>query len=147
MFFCILLLISLINVPLATSSSLPCACGWQLRDNRTLFTHRLHNDFSQYSYRKDLNRDWLINGYYRESDNFAVRQHQQFDVENVKLENGILALKQSGYSDEDRVDNKPVLIAGIQSKRIDILHGSFRTVLKIEGDSGGSVGSFFWYHV
>lgn len=146
----ILSLVLLVYIPLVIASSTSCPCGWRLRDKTTVFTHRLHNDFSRFSSPKQLSRQWLINGYYRGSVNAAVQQHQQFEVTNVALENGVLTLKQPGYSDEDRIANKPVRVAGIQSRNVDILHGSFRTILKIEGASGasgGSVGSFFWYHV
>jgi len=39
-----------------------------------------------------------------------------------------------------------VSIAGIQSRRLDMLHGSYRTIFKVEGSSGGSCAGFFWYH-
>lgn len=132
--------------PFCTVST-PCPCGWKLRDGNGLFTHRLYNDFSKFSQREDLNHQWLVNGYFRQSDNLAIRLSQQFDVENVQVEAGLLTLKQPGYSDEDLRQNKAISVAGIQSRTLDILHGSFRTVMKIEGATGGAVGSFFWYHV
>ncbi len=131
----------------SSTASIPCPCGWKLRSGNEHFTHHLYNDFSKFSRREDLSRDWLINGYFRQSDNLAIRLNQQFGVQNVQVNRGLLNLKQPGYSDEDMRQNKAISIAGVQSKALEILHGSFRTVMKIEGATGGAVGSFFWYHV
>lgn len=65
--------------------STPCPCGWKLQDGNGLFTHHLYNDFSKFSGREDLDRQWLVNGYFRQSDNLAIRLNQQFDVENVQV--------------------------------------------------------------
>jgi hypothetical protein len=132
---------------LRTSASKLCACGWKLRDSNERFTHRLYNDFSKFSRRDDLSHDWLVNGYFRQSDNLAIRLDQQFDTNNVQINGGLLTLKQPGYSDDDLRMSKAISVAGIQSRELKILHGSFRTVMKIEGATGGAVGSFFWYHV
>lgn len=147
-----MLLITLYTVLLTTlfpsyTASEPCPCGWKLRNGDGHFTHRLYNDFSKFSQREDLNRQWLINGYFRQSDNFAIRLDQEFDVQNVQVKNGLMTLKQPGYSDEDLREKKAISVAGVQSKELEILHGSFRAVMKIEGATGGAVGSFFWYHV
>lgn len=128
-------------------ASRPCPCGWRLYDSHDRFTHRLFHDFSKSSQREDLDRHWLINGYFRQADNLDVRLNQQFEVQNVQVKNGLLTLKQQGYSDEDLRTRKPISVAGIQSRTLEILHGSFRIVMKMEGATGGAVGSFFWYHV
>jgi hypothetical protein len=140
-------LISLTLSVASSNASKLCPCGWKLHDSNERFTHRLYNDFRKFSQREDLNREWLINGYFRPSDNLAIRLNQQFDVQNVEVNGGLMTLKQPGYSDEDLRRNKAISVAGIQSKALAILHGSFRTVMKIEGATGGAVGSFFWYHV
>lgn len=41
----------------------------------------------------------------------------------------------------------PVSIAGMQTRATNILHGTFRIEMRLEGYSGGSCASFFWYHV
>lgn len=63
------------------------------------------------------------------------------------LQNGSLVLRQKGYSKEDRQQRNNVSVAAIASQRTDILHGSFRADIKVQGANGGSVGGFFWYHV
>jgi hypothetical protein len=138
-------LLSLLLIP--SNASKPCPCGWKLRNGNQHFTHRLFNDFSKFSQREDLNRQWLVNGYFRPSDNLDIRLNQQFDIQNVQIDDNLLTLKQPGYSDADLRMNKSISVAGIQSKALEILHGSFRAVMKIDGATGGAVGSFFWYHV
>ena len=64
-------------------------------------------------------------------------------LENVQIEDGNLVLIQRAYSEEDAEARNAVGVAGIQSKTLDILHGTFRTTMKIEGANGGSVASFF----
>ncbi|KAK5082146.1 hypothetical protein LTR05_007289 [Lithohypha guttulata] len=53
---------------------------------------------------------------------------------------------QKGYSDMDLERFNPVSISGMQTRDTDILHGTFRTEMKLEGYKGGSCASFFWYH-
>ena len=114
----------LLNVLIPSSSaSKPCSCGWKLPHGNGIFTHRLYNDFSKFTQREDLTRYWLINGYFRQSDNFAIRLNQQFDAQNVQLKDGLLTLKQTGYSDEDLRKSNAISVAGVQSKALEILHG------------------------
>ena len=138
-------LLSFILIP--SNASKLCPCGWKLRDSNEHFTHRLLNDFGKFSRREDLNHQWLVNGYFRPSDNLDIRLNQQFDIQNVQVGDGVLTLKQPGYSRADLHMKKAISVAGIQSRALEILHGSFRVVMKIEGATGGAVGSFFWYHV
>lgn len=70
-----------------------------------------------------------------------------FDADNVVIEDGHLRLIQQPYSEANRKAFDPVVIAGIQTKATDILYGTFRTYMKVEGATGGSCASFFWYHV
>lgn len=37
-------------------------------------------------------------------------------------------------------------IAAIQSRTLDMLHGTYRIVFKLEGSHGGACAGFFWYH-
>ena len=138
-------LLSLLLLPCNASTS--CPCGWKLANGNQHFTHRLFNDFGRFSRREDLSHHWLVNGYFRRSDNPKIRLNQQFGVENVQIDGSVLTLTQRGYSSADSARNKATSVAGIQSRTLEILHGSFRTVMKIEGATGGAVGSFFWYHV
>lgn len=71
----------------------------------------------------------------------------KYDAQNVRVKNGELVMQQNGYSSMDHEHLNPVHIAGLQSKATDILHGTFRTELKLDGYDGGSCASFFWYHV
>lgn len=56
-------------------------------------------------------------------------------------------MQQKGYSDLELEKFDPVHIAGMQTHATDILHGTFRAEMKLEGYNGGSCASFFWYHV
>lgn len=56
-------------------------------------------------------------------------------------------MKQKGYSKADQERFNHVSIAGMQTRATDILHGTFRIEMKVEGYNGGSCASFFWYHV
>ena len=54
---------------------------------------------------------------------------------------------QNAYSEIDLELFNPVHIAGMQTRATDILHGTFRTEMKVFGYDGGTCASFFWYHV
>jgi hypothetical protein len=56
-------------------------------------------------------------------------------------------MKQRGLTQAEFDAYGTVSIAGIQSRRLDMLHGSYRTVFKLEGSHGGACAGFFWYHV
>src|SRR5262245_6111091 len=56
-------------------------------------------------------------------------------------------MKQRGVSEAAVDAYATVSIAGIQSRRFDMLHGSYRSVFKVEGSTGGACAGFFWYHV
>ncbi|KIW87336.1 uncharacterized protein Z519_11972 [Cladophialophora bantiana CBS 173.52] len=55
-------------------------------------------------------------------------------------------MRQRGFSRADFDAYSTVSIAGIQSRRLDMLHGTYRTVFKVEGSEGGACAGFFWYH-
>lgn len=140
-----IILLSLLLLP--TNASTSCPCGRKLAKSNQHFTHRLFNDFGLFSGLEDLKYHWLVNGYFRRSENPGIRLSQQFAIEIVQIDGSMLTLTQSGYSDADLRTIKAISVAGIQSKALQILHGSLRTVMRIEGATEGAVGSFFWYHV
>ena len=129
-----------------------CPCGWRTETGE-MYTHRIYNNFKEYPdvtvdiltdpQAKPFTEEFLINGYPRPADNPAIRVDMQFSPENVQIEDGNLVLIQRAYSEEDAEARNAVGVAGIQSKTLDILHGTFRTTMKIEGAHGGSVASFF----
>jgi hypothetical protein len=129
-----------------------CPCGWRAETGE-MYTHRIYNNFKEYPdvtvdiltdpQAKPFTEEFLINGYPRPADNPAIRVDMQFSPENVQIEDGNLVLIQRAYSEEDAEARNAVGVAGIQSKTLDILHGTFRTTMKIEGANGGSVASFF----
>ena len=149
----VLLLLFLTSITNAAT----CQCGWRMKDSAELFTHRIFSDFQQYPDAKSLpdnpnasafSTRWWINSWSRASKNLSTHSNMQYDPKNVEIRRGTLVLKQSGYTAEDRFMNKSVTVAGVQSKNVDILYGSFRTVMKIEGArNGNAVGAFFWNHV
>lgn len=149
-----ILLYSLLSIlHLAQAGGPPiCPCGWRTETGE-MYTHRIYNNFKEYPdvtvdiltdpQAKPFTEEFLINGYPRPADNPAIRVDMQFSPENVQIEDGNLVLIQRAYSEEDAEARNAVGVAGIQSKTLDILHGTFRTTMKIEGANGGSVASFF----
>jgi hypothetical protein len=138
---------------LAVAGGLPkCPCGWRLSTGEH-YTHRIHNNFKDYPdvikdiltnpVAKPFTDEFLINGYARPADNPTIRVDMQYSHDNVQFRDGNLLLIQRAYSAEDAIARKAVGVAGIQSRALDILHGTFRTTLKVEGATGGSVASFF----
>lgn len=134
--------------------SCACECGYVLHDTGAYFTHVLSSNFSAYPDATSLNtnpatsnlsRDWTVQSWSAGTgpDNPIPRRN---DEANVYVQDGTLTMRQIGYTAQDKADNKSVSIAAIVSKEDQILHGSFRTVLKVSEDRG-SVGGFFWYHV
>lgn len=144
------------STSLAFVSKTNCPCGWQLADGSARFTNRLYHDFSQFPSATDITSNpkakqfsqlWDINNYTLRTNDPVHAHDQRFISDNVIFSDGYLQLIQPGYSAADAAANNPVQIAGIQTKTLDILHGSFRIEIKITGSNGGAVGSFFWYHV
>ncbi|ETN45358.1 uncharacterized protein HMPREF1541_09189 [Cyphellophora europaea CBS 101466] len=89
---------------------------------------------------KSFLQDWMIYDYWQRADDPAIRVDAKYNHQNVRVQDGSLLLLQKGFTDGTHVS-----MAGIQSKRIDILHGTFRAIFKVTGDSGGSCAGFFWY--
>lgn len=87
--------------------------------------------------------DWIIYDYWQRADNSDIRIDAKYDHGNVQVKDGTLLMTQKGYQSGEPY----ISMAGIQSKRLDIEHGTFRTVFKVTGDAGGSCASFFWYRV
>ena len=85
----------------------------------------------------------MIYDYAQPADNPTIRIDAKYDHSNVRVQDGALQLIQKGYSDADLAAKKPISMAGIQSRRLDIIHGTFRSTFKLEGSDGGSCASFF----
>lgn len=127
-----------------------CECGYIVDDTDEYFTHIIYNNFSRPAadIKDDFFQNWVIQTW-----NATPSSHRKstfpvlHEEENVGIQDGSLVLRQKGYSKEDRQLRSNVSVAAIASQRTDILHGSFRTVMRVEGAKGGSVGGFFWYHV
>ena len=82
--------------------------------------------------------DWMIYDYWQRADNPAIRIDAKYDISNVQIKDGNLLMRQNGYKGDSHIS-----MAGLQSRRLDILYGTFRTVFKVEGNDGGSCASFF----
>lgn len=132
-----------------------CPCGWRIGRSNELYTHSIDYDFSQYPDMENLLSDkrassflsqWMIYDFWHNSDNPNIRLNAKYDAKNVHVRGGELHLIQKAYSDEDRQAFRATSVAGVQSREVDILHGTFRAVMKVSGATGGSCASFFWYH-
>lgn len=76
-----------------------------------------------------------------------MRLDTKYDWTNTAIQDKHLVLRQRAYSPEDLKAYRPVSIAGIQSRAVDLLHGTYRTTFKLEGSKGGACAGFFWYRV
>lgn len=141
---------------LVFSSAAKCPCGWSLRQHDVVYTHRLYTDFSTlpnarpvFSDPKALtfNSDWMIYNFTQGSDNPAIRLNAKYDIKNVEVVDKHLVMKQRAYSQADFEAFRTVSVARIQSRNVDMLYGTYRTVFKLEGSHGGTCAGFFWYHV
>lgn len=159
-----------------TSASSKCDCGYLLTDNGAYFIHRISHTFAHYPPATGLNtnnaaskfsKDWIVQGWSASATGIGgggrgigllPRQH---DKSNVFIEDGMLILRQRGYSDDEWRRGANVSVAGIASREEEILHGSFRVTMSVGFDrvfgdgalsrrtekrGGGSVGGFFYYH-
>ncbi|EXJ89816.1 hypothetical protein A1O3_02883 [Capronia epimyces CBS 606.96] len=70
----------------------------------------------------------------------------KYDWTNVELKDNHLVLKQRGFSRDDLSAYRNVSIAGIQSRTLDMVPGTYRTVFRLDGAKGGACSGFFWYH-
>lgn len=125
-----------------------------MNDTSDYFTHIIYHDFSTYlpsktvSSNPDFARDWGVQVWGTVPQSWATPLAISNNLENVYVgEEGHLVLKQEGHSKEAILTGRNVSVASVASQSGDILHGSFRIELKIEGYTGGSVAGFFWYHV
>ncbi|KAK5377513.1 hypothetical protein LTR20_001974 [Exophiala xenobiotica] len=73
-----------------------CPCGWRLKEQNALYTHRLLEDFSQYP---DVTS--ILNNPTAIADNPAIRLNAKYDWRNVEIKNKSLVLKQRRYSADD----------------------------------------------
>lgn len=85
----------------------------------------------------------MLYDYPQPANNLNIRIDAKYDHKNVRIKDGLLLLEQKGYGARD----SEISMSGIQSKRVDIIRGTFRVVFKVTGDDGGSCASFFWYRV
>lgn len=133
-----------------------CACGYQVKGDR--YTHAIVTNFAQMLKVQDLSdgsgnelndwevQDWGTKATTRGTESLLPKQN---DPSNVWIEDGLLHMRQEGYSDQDQSDGNPVSVAEIVTRRDDILYGSFRARYKIvvqANTKGGSVSGFFFYH-
>ena len=89
----------------------------------------------------------MIYDFWKNADNPNIRLNTKYDAQNVQIKDRLLHMVQKAYTDLNLDRWDPVSISGMQTRATDILHGTFRTELKLEGYNGGSCASFFWYHV
>lgn len=148
----ILSILALLNV----ASTQSCGCGYKLAayDGIPFYTHRIVYDFSTYKddidkmltddKAKDFRNDWILYDYWQRADNPEIRVDAKYDHQNVQIKDGLLVLEQKGFEENPGAH---VSMSGIQTKRLDIGHGTFKTVFKVTSDDGGSCASFFWYKV
>jgi hypothetical protein len=90
---------------------------------------------------------WMVYDYWQRADNPAVRIDAKYDISNVQIHDRLLKMQQLGFTVDGQKTGKHISMAGLQSRRLDIIHGTFRTTFKVEGANGGSCASFFWYRV
>jgi hypothetical protein len=150
---CILTCITLFRHTLGDN----CPCGWWLKNHESIYTHQVYEDFGDYPIDVDsmlgnplaarFNEEWMIYDYWLSADNPAIRFDTKYGWHNVEIKDRHLLLRQRGFSKADQASFATVSIAGIQSRRVDMLHGTYRAVFKLEGSHGGSCAGFFWYHV
>lgn len=86
---------------------------------------------------------WLIYDFPLPADNPSIRIDAKYDTRNIQIKDGELKMKQLAFKSGD----KHISISGIQSHKLDIGHGTFRTVFNVRGADGGSCAGFFWYRV
>lgn len=138
------------------SSAVKCPCGWRFKAHNTIYTHRLSTDFSASPDARpalndpqaaSFNRDWMIYDFEQRADNPTIRLNAKYDFENVEIVDKHLIMKQRAFSQADFDAYRTVSMARIQSRRIDMTHGTYRTVFKLEGNHGGACAGFFWYRV
>jgi len=140
----------------ASSLAVKCPCGWRFKTHNATYTHRLSTDFSTFADARPalddpkaarFNGDWMIYDFEQHSDNAAIRLNAKYDFENVEIVDKHLVMKQRAFSQADFEAYRTVSMARIQSRRIDMTHGTYRTTFKLEGYHGGACAGFFWYHV
>jgi hypothetical protein len=130
-----------------------CECGYWMDDTGDYFTHAIYNNFSTFQPSKTISsntnftRHWVAQNWGLVPISRATPLPIRNTRENVYIDNGNLILKQAGYPKESVTAGGNVSVASITSQLGDIYHGSFRTEIKVEGATGGSVAGFFWYHV
>lgn len=49
----------------------------------TAITHRINNEFSKFSQREHLNHQWLVNSYFRQSVNLAIRCRERAGIGRI----------------------------------------------------------------
>ncbi|KAK2756092.1 hypothetical protein FQN54_005499 [Arachnomyces sp. PD_36] len=126
---------------LSSLAAANCQCGYVMNDTGEYFTHLIHNNFSGSTTDVGDNffQNWIIQTWSAgPSTNKKAKLSVTHKEENVGIRDGALILRQKGYSREDRQLGRNVSVAAIASSRTDILHGSFRAEMKVQGAKGGS---------
>lgn len=143
----------LLLLPLVELVEAQCECGYSMDETGDYFTHAIYNNFSTFAPSKAVSKnsgfalDWIAQGWAMPYVSRITPLAIQNTLENVYIDDGNLILKQAGYPNEAVMAGRNVSVASISSRVDDIFHGSFRTEMKVEGATGGSVAAFFWYHV
>lgn len=96
---------------------------------------------------QSFNDQWMVYDYWQHPDNPDIRLEAKYDVGNVRIQDKMLQLQQLGFEDSNDRKSHYVSMAGLQTRRQDIMHGTFRATFKVEGANGGSCAAWFWHRV
>ena len=89
----------------------------------------------------------MIYDYRQEGNRAKAWLSAKYDWHNVEIKDHHLVMKQRGFSQAEFDASATISIAGLQTQKRNMLHGSYRTVFNVEGSNGGACAGFFWYHV
>ncbi|TGZ78529.1 concanavalin A-like lectin/glucanase [Ascodesmis nigricans] len=115
-------------------------------DNGDHYTQRLYNNFAVFNdTTNDENlittlADWYTMGWRHDGGSEYHAIPRQNERSNLWVKDGVLYMRQKGHS---KGSEEPVSVAEINTRRSDILYGSFRIRNKAKG---GSVAGFFVYY-
>src|SRR5690606_20359282 len=110
-----------------------CECGYLMEDTGDFWTHSIINNFSKYPNSaageptvKAISKDWRVSTW----ENGAPRG-RSYKKDNIRIEDGLLKLKQSAYSDADRTAGAKIIGAEIFTNNEDVLFGSIRSEYRV----------------
>lgn len=134
-----------------------CQCGLSVasRDNETdswLFTEMIETDFSTVQDMTTMT-DWVRQEYNVSAEDGRGEYGKAFVTSNVEpmINNGVLGDEASGRGEKrvlglkvnSSLSDDAVPAAEIDSSRLDLHWGSYRTGMKVTG-SNGTCSAFFW---